>query len=190
MCRNAACDGLRNLWRAHAGREVPLLRRPDRLRGLRRAESTQSRRRLVPRALFQPRNILANFAESRTVAAQAMALDHCTMLGPQLRIQSATTLRRLLAYFGAMPEQLSDYDNCHRRWGQGHCPDHASAVPQEPAQNRLSATLNRNGLRPARDTFQSLAVQRKYSHEERPHEVGREGVSACEGRGGLRVRHG
>lgn len=154
MCRNAACDGLRNLWRAHAGREVPLLRRPDRLRGLRRAESTQSRRRLVPRALFQPRNILANFAESRTVAAQAMALDHCTMLGPQLRIQSATTLRRLLAYFGAMPEQLSDYDNCHRRWGQGHCPDHASAVPQEPAQNRLSATLNRNGLRPARDTFQ------------------------------------
>ena len=28
-----------------------------------------------------------------------MALDHCTMLGPQLRIQSATTLRGLLAVF-------------------------------------------------------------------------------------------
>src|ERR1700761_9029362 len=38
--------------------------------------------------------------------------------------------------------------------GSGHCPDHASAGPQEPAQNRFSATLNRNGLRPARDTFQ------------------------------------
>jgi len=74
---------------------------------------------MVPRALLQPHNILVNFAEGRTVAAQAMALDHCTMLGPQLRIQSATTLRRLLAYLGTTPEQLADYDNCQRRWGQG-----------------------------------------------------------------------
>jgi hypothetical protein len=41
------------------------------------------------------------------------------MLGPQLRIQSADTLRRLLAYLGATPEQLADFDNSHRRWGQG-----------------------------------------------------------------------
>src|ERR1700759_2072429 len=79
----------------------------------------QSRRRMVPRALLQPHNILVNFAEGRTVAAQALALYHCTMLGPQLRIQSATTLRRLLAYLGTTPEQLADYDNCQRRWGQG-----------------------------------------------------------------------
>ena len=38
--------------------------------------------------------------------------------------------------------------------GSGHCPDHTSAVPQEPVQDRLSAALNRNGLRPAKDTFQ------------------------------------
>ena len=95
-----------------------------------------------------------NFLECRGLALQAMALDHRTMLGPQLRIQSADTLRRLLAYLGATPEQLTDYDNCQRRWGQGHCPDHASAVPQEPAQDRLSAAFTRNGLRPARDTFQ------------------------------------
>ena len=51
--------------------------------------------------------------------AQAMALDHRTMLGPRLRIQSAETLRRLLAYLGATPEQLANFDDSHRRWGQG-----------------------------------------------------------------------
>jgi hypothetical protein len=48
-----------------------------------------------------------------------MALDHRTLLGPRLRIQSAETLRRLLAYLGATPEQLADFDDSHRRWGQG-----------------------------------------------------------------------
>jgi hypothetical protein len=41
------------------------------------------------------------------------------MLGPQLRIQSASTLRRLLAYLGATPEQIAEFDSSHRRWGQG-----------------------------------------------------------------------
>ena len=48
-----------------------------------------------------------------------MSIDHRSMLGPQLRIQSADTLRRLLTYLGATPERLADFDNCHRRWGQG-----------------------------------------------------------------------
>ena len=60
--------------------------------------------------------------DCRTLAAQAMALDHRTMLGPQLRIQNAAPLRRLLAYLGATPEQLADFDNSHRRWGQGTVP--------------------------------------------------------------------
>ena len=38
--------------------------------------------------------------------------------------------------------------------GSGHCHDHTPAVPQEPAQDRLSAALNRNGLRRTRDAFQ------------------------------------
>jgi hypothetical protein len=66
----------------------------------------QNRRRLVLRVLLQPRNILVNFVEGRTLAAQAMALDHRTMLGPQLRIQSAAILRRLLAYLGATLSKL------------------------------------------------------------------------------------
>jgi hypothetical protein len=45
-----------------------------------------------------------------------MALDCRTMLGPQLRIHSAETLRRLLAYLGGTPEQLAAFDSSHRRW--------------------------------------------------------------------------
>ena len=79
----------------------------------------QSRRRLVPSTLLQPRNICVSFVDCRGLVAQAMALDHRTMLGPRLRIQSAETLRRLLAYLGATPEQLTNFDDSHRRWGQG-----------------------------------------------------------------------
>jgi hypothetical protein len=60
-----------------------------------------------------------NFVDCRGLAAQAMALDNRTMLGPRLSIQSAATLRRLLAYLGATPEQLADFDSSHRQWGQG-----------------------------------------------------------------------
>jgi hypothetical protein len=102
----------------------------------------QSRRRLVPRGLLQAQNICVNFVECRGLAAQAMALDHRNMLGPQLRIQSSATLRRLLAYLGATPEQLTDFDNSHPAMGSRHCPDHTSAVPQEPAEDRLSVALN------------------------------------------------
>jgi hypothetical protein len=28
-------------------------------------------------------------------------------------------LRRRLAYFGATPAQLSEFESCYRRWGQG-----------------------------------------------------------------------
>ena len=40
-------------------------------------------------------------------------------MSTSVHVQNAGTLRRLLAYLGAMPEQLADFDNCHRRWGQG-----------------------------------------------------------------------
>jgi hypothetical protein len=58
-------------------------------------------------------------------------------------IQTAATLRRLLAYLGATPEQLADFDSSHRRWGQGHCPDHTPAVPQKHAQDRFTAVVMR-----------------------------------------------
>ena len=79
----------------------------------------QSRRRLVPRACLEPRDICVNFVDNKGLAAQAIALDCRTILGPQLSIQSAATVRRLLTYLGATPEQLADFDSSQRRWGQG-----------------------------------------------------------------------
>ena len=55
-----------------------------------------------------------------------------TMLGPQLRIQSAATLRRLLAYLGATTEQLADFDDSHWRWGQG-----TVEIPLQPCRKNL-----------------------------------------------------
>jgi hypothetical protein len=48
-----------------------------------------------------------------------VTLDHRIVLRPRLNIESAATLRRLLAYLGATTEQLADFDDCNRRWGQG-----------------------------------------------------------------------
>jgi hypothetical protein len=41
------------------------------------------------------------------------------MLGPRVKVQSAGTLRRLIAYLGATHAQLAEWVNCNRRWGQG-----------------------------------------------------------------------
>jgi hypothetical protein len=82
--------------------------------------------------LLQPRNILVNFVGGSSLAAQAMALDHRAMLGPRLKIQSAATLRRLLAYVGATPEQIAEFGSCHSRWGQG-----AVQITLQPGRKNL-----------------------------------------------------
>ena len=48
-----------------------------------------------------------------------MALDCRTVLGPYVRVESAATLRRMLTYLGATPEQFEDFSSSYRRWGQG-----------------------------------------------------------------------
>jgi hypothetical protein len=95
---------------------------------------------LVPRALLQLRNILVNFVEGRALAAQAMALDHRTMLGPstenpERRDPSPTA--RLFRRYARAAYRLRQQPAA---MGSGHCPDHTSAVPQEPAQDRLSVS--------------------------------------------------
>jgi hypothetical protein len=91
---------------------------------------------LVPRALLQPRSVCVNFVDGRGLAAQAMALDHRTMLGPRLRIQSAETL---LTYLGAVPEQLADFDSSHRRWGQGMSRSHFSRAARTCSESTINA---------------------------------------------------
>ena len=71
----------------------------------------QSRLLLVGRSWLSPRNICVNIIGRDGYTVQAMDMDHRTSLGPFVRVQSAETLRRLLAYLGAAPEQLADYDH-------------------------------------------------------------------------------
>jgi hypothetical protein len=71
----------------------------------------QSRRILVGRTWLSLRNICVNIIGRDGYTVQAMDRDHRTSLGPFVRVQSAETLRRLLAYLGAAPEQLADYDH-------------------------------------------------------------------------------
>jgi hypothetical protein len=75
--------------------------------------------RSVPRELLAPRTICINFVTGDGITVQTMHMDHRTMLGPRVRVQSAETLHRLLAYLGATPAQLVEIENSNRRWGQG-----------------------------------------------------------------------
>ena len=93
----------------------------------------QSRRRMVPRACLQPRDVCVNFVDNKGLVVQAIALDCRTILGPQLSIQSAETLRRLLAYLGATTRAACRLRHQPPALGTRHSPDHTSAVPEEPA---------------------------------------------------------
>ena len=82
-------------------------------------QNPQSRVRMVQREFLAPRDIFLNFIQRNGYTVQAMAADHRTSLGPFVPVQSAETLRRLLAYLGATTAQLADFDSAVRRWGQG-----------------------------------------------------------------------
>jgi len=82
-------------------------------------QNPQSRVRTVARELLAPRTICLNFVPRDGYTVQAMHLDHRTMLGPRVKIASAETLNRLVAYLGATPAQLAELADCIRRWGQG-----------------------------------------------------------------------
>jgi hypothetical protein len=82
-------------------------------------QNLQSRVRMVQRELLSPRDICLNFIQRNGYTVQAMAADHCTSLGPFVPVHGAETLRRLLAYLGATPAQLADFDGAVQKWGQG-----------------------------------------------------------------------
>jgi hypothetical protein len=82
-------------------------------------QNPQSRVRTVQRELLAPRDICLNVIQRNGYTLQAMAADYRTSLGPFVPVQSAETLRRLLAYLGATPRQLADFESVIRRWGQG-----------------------------------------------------------------------
>ena len=65
---------------------------------------------MVQREFLAPRDIFLNFIQRNGYTVQAMAADHRTSLGPFVPVQSAETLRRLLAYLGATAAQLADFE--------------------------------------------------------------------------------
>jgi hypothetical protein len=82
-------------------------------------QNPQSRVRMVSREWLMPRAILLNFIPRDGYSVQAMHPDCRTMLGPYVKVQSAETLHRLLAYLGATPAQLAAFDEQRNRCGQG-----------------------------------------------------------------------
>jgi hypothetical protein len=79
----------------------------------------QSRVRSVDREWLGHRTILVAFGNGpQGLTAQAMHPDDKSMLGPRVKIATPKTLQRLLAYLGATPAQLAEFDNQYR-WGQG-----------------------------------------------------------------------
>ena len=82
-------------------------------------QNPQTRVRRVQRELLAPRDICLNVIQRSGYTVQAMADDYRTSLGPFVPVQSAETLRRLLAYLGATPGQLADFESGVCRWGQG-----------------------------------------------------------------------
>jgi len=68
------------------------------------------------------RFLLAHHASAGSLGTReipACATNFCNSSSNALLSSSAGTLRRLLAYLGATFEQITDFDSCHRRWGQG-----------------------------------------------------------------------
>jgi hypothetical protein len=79
------------------------------------AENPQHRVRAV-----QTRDIFVHFTAGASCSVQGMDLDLDHSLGPLVPVSSPDTLRRLLAYLGAMPAQLREVDSCLQSHGQGN----------------------------------------------------------------------
>ena len=65
-------------------------------------------------------DICIHFVTDGACSVQAMDLTLRRMLGPRVPVSSAETLRRLLAYLGALPESLKEFDKCRKSLGKGN----------------------------------------------------------------------
>jgi hypothetical protein len=53
------------------------------------------------------------------VNCHALHVDCKTVLGPWVHVSGDETMVKVLRYLGAMREQVADYEDKRRRWGQG-----------------------------------------------------------------------
>jgi hypothetical protein len=68
----------------------------------------------------QTRDIFIRFITTGGCSVQAMDLNLDRTLGPRVPVTSPEVLRRLLAYLGAMPEALREFDRSHQSHGKGN----------------------------------------------------------------------
>ena len=61
-----------------------------------------------------------------------MDLNLDRTLGPRVPVTSPEVLRRLLAYLGAMPEALKEFDKCRESLGRGNV-----RITLEPGRKNL-----------------------------------------------------
>ena len=80
----------------------------------------------------QTRDIFVRFTTAGGCSVQAMDLDLDRPLGPRVPVTSAEVLRRLLAYLGALPEALREFDRSHQIYGKGNV-----RITLEPGRKNL-----------------------------------------------------
>jgi hypothetical protein len=68
----------------------------------------------------QTRDIFVRFTTAGGCSVQALDLNLDRPLGPRVPVTSPDVLRRLLAYLGALPEALREYDRSHQSHGKGN----------------------------------------------------------------------
>jgi hypothetical protein len=68
----------------------------------------------------QTRDIFVRFTGGASCSVQAMDLDLHRSLGTRVPVSSPDTLRRLLAYLGALPAQLREVDSSLQSHSQGN----------------------------------------------------------------------
>ncbi len=63
--------------------------------------------------------IMISFVPRNGIACHALHVDCKTVLGPWLHVPSDETMVRMLRYLGATDEQIADFEDTRRKWGQG-----------------------------------------------------------------------
>jgi hypothetical protein len=80
----------------------------------------------------QTRDNFVQFTASERCFAQATDLNLDRPLGPRVHVANPETLRRLLAYLGAMPAQLTEFDRSLANHQQGNV-----SLTLEPGRKNL-----------------------------------------------------
>jgi hypothetical protein len=85
----------------------------------------------------QTRDIFIRFITAGGCSVQALDLNLDRPLGPRMPVASPEVLRRLLAYLGALPEALREYDRSHQSHGKGNV-----RITLEPGRKNLLRLRN------------------------------------------------